>query len=118
MTAIKTGAVLAVVRLAHLQAGDLGDGVGLVGRLQRPGQQVFLAQRLRRQLRIDAGGAEKEQTFDAVPPCLVDHVVLDHQVVVDELRRISVVGVNPPNLRRRRNTYSGRSQAKKAATAA
>ena len=55
------GAVLAVHALAQLDAGDLGDGVGLVGRLQRPGQQVFLPDRLRAVARIDAAGAEESR---------------------------------------------------------
>ena len=38
--------VLVAVGLAELDAGDLGDGVGLVGRLQLPGEQIPLLQRL------------------------------------------------------------------------
>ena len=46
--------------------GDLGDRIGLVGRLQRPGQHRVLAHRLRREFRIDAGRAEKHQLLGAV----------------------------------------------------
>ena len=40
----EVGAVLAAIGLGQLDAGDLGDRIGLVGRLQRPGQQRILAQ--------------------------------------------------------------------------
>ena len=43
----EVGAVLAAIRLAHLDAGDLGDGIPLVRRLERPGQQQILGHRLR-----------------------------------------------------------------------
>jgi len=118
MTGDKAGVVLAVVGLAHLQPGNLGDRVRLVGRLEQTGQQLLLFHWLWRQLRVDAGGAEKEQALDTVSPGLIDHVILDHQVVMDELCRISIVGVNPPTFAAARNRYSGRSRAKKAATAA
>ena len=48
-------AVLVAVGTAHFNAGDLGDGIRPVGRLQRSSQQVFLFQWLRCVLRIDAG---------------------------------------------------------------
>ena len=60
------GAVLPVVAPAHLDAGDLGQGVGPVGGLQRAGEQVFLPHRLGAQLGIDAGGAQEQQALDAV----------------------------------------------------
>ena len=56
-----SGAVLAVIGPAHGDAGDLGDGVGVVGRLQRAGQQILFLDRLRRQLGVDAGAAQEEQ---------------------------------------------------------
>ena len=51
----EVAAVLAAIGLRQLDAGDLGDGVPLVGRLQRAGEQRVLGDRLRRELRIDAG---------------------------------------------------------------
>ena len=48
------GAVLPVVRGTHLDAGDLGDGVGLVGGFQHAGKEMFLLHRLRRVLGVDA----------------------------------------------------------------
>ena len=44
----EVGAILAAIGFDHLDAGDLGDRIGLVGRLQRSGQHGILAQRLRR----------------------------------------------------------------------
>jgi hypothetical protein len=41
--AAEVAPVLAVVALAELDAGDLGDGVGLVGGLERAGEQGVLA---------------------------------------------------------------------------
>ncbi len=47
--------VLAAIGFHHLDPGDLGDRIGLVGRLQRSRQHRILAQRLRRKFGIDAG---------------------------------------------------------------
>ena len=57
--------MLAAIGLAQLDAGDLGDGIPLVGRLQRPGQQRVFVHRLRRKFGIDAGRAEEQQLLDA-----------------------------------------------------
>lgn len=50
-------AMLAVVALAQLDPGDLGDRVGLVGRLEDAGEQRLLLHRLLRMLGVDARGA-------------------------------------------------------------
>ena len=92
--------VLAIVGLAHLQPGNLGQGVRLVGRLEDAGEQVLLLHRLRRMLRVDARRTEEEQPLDAAQVGLVDDIVLDRQVDMDELGRIGVVGMDPANLRR------------------
>lgn len=52
--ASEAGSVLAVVAFAHLDPGDLGDGVRFVGRFERSGEQRFLAHRLRSEFRVDA----------------------------------------------------------------
>jgi hypothetical protein len=44
-------AELPAIRLAHLDARQLGDRVGVVGGFERATEQVFLAHRLRRELR-------------------------------------------------------------------
>ena len=96
--AAEIGAVLPVVALAHLDAGDLGDGVGLVGGFERAGEQVFFLDRLRAVARVDATGAEKKQFLDAGLPGFMDHVALDHQVLVDEFGGVGVVGVDAADL--------------------
>lgn len=54
-------AVLGTVMLAELEPGNLGDGIRLVGRLQRAGQETFLRHRLRRVLRVDAEEPRKRR---------------------------------------------------------
>lgn len=97
----EVAAVLPAVGLAQLDAGDLGDGVPLVGRLQRAGEQRRLGNRLRRQARIDARGTEQHQLLDAGAARGLHDVRLDHQIVVDELGRPRVVGVDAADPRRR-----------------
>ena len=87
--------VLPVVGRAHFDARDFGNSVRAIGRLKRPGQQVALFHRLRTCAWIDAGGAEKQQTLRTSSPRLVNHVGLDCQILVNELRRKSVIGDDP-----------------------
>lgn len=91
-------AVLAVVAPAHFDAGDLGQRVRAVGRLQRARQQAVLAHRLRRHLRVNAARPEEHQPRHAMLPRAVDNIGLDHQVVADELRRVAVVGDDAADL--------------------
>ena len=58
-------AELALIGLAHLDAGDFRDRIPFVGRLERPGEQAFLGDRLRSKFGVDAGRAEKHQPVDA-----------------------------------------------------
>ena len=60
--------VLLAVVLAELQPGDLGDRVGLVGRLERGSQQAFLSHRLRCLARIDAGTSEEKEALHTLLP--------------------------------------------------
>jgi hypothetical protein len=92
--------VLAVVRLAELDAGDLRDRVRLVGGLQRPGEERVFPHRLVRHPRVDAARAQEEEALHARAPRLVDHVRLDHQVLVDEVGGVRVVRVDAAHLRR------------------
>ena len=92
------GAVLAVEAAAQLDAGDLGDGVGAVGLLQRAREQVLLAQRLRGLARVDAGAAEEDEPLHAVAERLADDVELDEQVVLDELPGLLPVGEDAAHL--------------------
>ncbi|MDT4839327.1 hypothetical protein FQZ97_731150 [compost metagenome] len=94
------GAKLAVVAFAELDAGDLGHGVGLVGGFERAGEQRALIHGLRGEPGVDAAGAEEEQLLHAVPKGGVDHVGFHHQVLVDEVGGVGVVGVDAADLGR------------------
>ena len=92
------GAVLAVVAPAHLDAGDLGQGIGPVGRFERAGEQAVFLERLRGQPGVDAAGAEEQQAGGVVRVGGVDDVGLNGQVAADEVGRVGVVGVNTTHL--------------------
>ncbi|MEY3838199.1 MAG: hypothetical protein RL304_1181, partial [Verrucomicrobiota bacterium] len=85
--------------VAELDARDLGDGIGLVGRLERAGQQGVLADRLRGVLRVDAARAEEEQLTDARPARAFDDVDRHRQVVVQEVVGLGGVGLDPADAR-------------------
>ncbi len=91
-------AVLAVVAFAELDAGDLGDGVGLVGGFQRTGEQRVFPHRLWSQLGVDAAGAEEQKQLHTIAEGGVDDIGFHHQILVNELCRIGVVGVNATDL--------------------
>lgn len=91
-------AMLPSVGLAELDAGDLGDGVPFVGRLQRAGEQVFLLQGLGSELGIDAGAAEEEEFADSEAASGIDDVVLDGEVPEEEVAREIAVGLDPSHL--------------------
>ena len=93
------GAVLAVVAFAELDAGDLGHRVGLVRGLERAGQQRRLGHRLRRGAGIDAGGTQLQKPPHPGREGLMDDIALDHQVLIDEIGGIAVVGMDPADLR-------------------
>ena len=97
------GAVLQVKTLAQLQAGDLGDRVRLVGVFQRRGQQRLLFHRLLRVAGIDAGATQEDQLLHSMPEALADHVLLDLQIPVDEVRPIAAVGHDAAHVRRRQD---------------
>ena len=99
--AAEVGAVLAVVGFAEFDAGDLGDGVGFVGRFEWAGEEGGLGHRLRGQTRVDAGAAEEQQAFDAVTPGRLNDVGFDQEVLVEEFGRVGVVGVDAADLGRR-----------------
>ena len=69
-------AVLLAVGLAHLDARNLRQGVGVIGGFQRSGEQVLFLDGLRAQLGVNAGRAEKQQFFAAVAIRTVNDVVL------------------------------------------
>ena len=89
---MKSQPVLLTVGAAQPDAGDLGDRVGVVGRFERAAEKVFLADRLRTVTRIDARAPEVEQPPHVRRPARFDDRGVNHQVVVDELRRARAVG--------------------------
>ena len=91
-------AELLPVGLGELETRDLGNSVGLVGRLQRSGEQTILGHRLRCELRINARTAEEEQALHPVFVGAVDRVGRDGEILKQELRRISVVRVDTADL--------------------
>ena len=90
----EVAAVLLAIGLAQLDGGDLGDGIPLVGRLQRAAEQRVLGHRLRRQPRINAGRAERQQLLDAGLVRAADDIERDRQIDGDEIGGKSVVGMN------------------------
>ena len=91
--------VLAVEELAVFQAGDLGEGVGLVGLLKLRREQARLGHRLRCHAGVDARRAEELEFLAAVAPCGVDDVHLKHHVVVHEVCKSRLICLNPTHLR-------------------
>ena len=76
--------VLPTVGLTHLDARNLGDRIPLIGGFERPGEQGFLLERLRREPGIDAGAPEEEKFRNAGTPRAMDEVVLDLKILVEE----------------------------------
>ena len=93
--------ILAAIGLAKFDAGNFGHGVPFVGRFERAGQQIFFFERLWGEFWVNAGTAQKEQFFNARPMRVLEEIVLNLEVFVEELRRISVIGKNPADLGRR-----------------
>ena len=91
------GAVLQVVALAHLQAGNLGNGVLLVGVLQRAGEEAVLLHGLGSVLGVDARAAQEEQLLHAMGVGLGDDVALDLHVHHDEVGTVEHIGHDATN---------------------
>ena len=94
-------AILLRVGLAELDAANLGQGVGFVGRLEASGQQAILLHRLRRVLRINARAAEEKQLRHLAGVRPVDQVQFDLQILAQELNRVGGIGHDPADPRRR-----------------
>jgi hypothetical protein len=88
----EVAAMLTAIGLAKLHTGDLCHSVPFVGWFERPGKQRVLADRLIREFRIDAGGGKKHQLAHADAVGAVNDVRLDHEVVVEEIRGLAVIG--------------------------
>src|SRR5690606_22325910 len=92
-------AITQVVRLAHFKSCDLGNGIRLVGVLQRRGEQVLLLHRLGTVARVNAAAAKEHKLLHAIQISRMYYVGLYHQVLVDELCPEGIVGHDPANLR-------------------
>ena len=76
--------VFAGVGLAELDAGDLGDGVGVVGGLERAGEEGVFADGLGGELGVDTGTAEEEELGAAEVGGGFDEVVLEGEIFEEE----------------------------------
>ena len=88
-------AVLSTIAITHFDAADLGERIRLVGWLQRARQQVLFPNRLWTCLGIDAGTPQVKQPPHANLPTGMNHIGVDHRVLVEKFGRIVIVGVNP-----------------------
>ena len=75
--------------------------------LQGPVQQVFLFDRLGREFGIDARTAEKEQFFNTILVCRMNDVGGDHEIVVDKLGAIGIIGENAADFGSGNNNHLG-----------
>src|ERR1019366_5630359 len=90
--------ILLAVGLTKFDAGDLGDRVPFIGRLQRTGRRRLLLDRPRREFRIDTGRTQKYESIDAGGVGGMNDVRFDRHIVVKEFRGEGVVGVNAADL--------------------
>ena len=91
-------AVLRIKAFAQLDAGNLGQGVRLVGWLQRASEQILFFDGLRAITWVNAARTQKHQIVDASTVSPLNQVGLHHQVLVDEVGTVGVVGMNTPHL--------------------
>jgi hypothetical protein len=98
----EVAAILPAIGFAELDARDLRDRIGRVGRLQRSGEQRLLADRLIGEFGIDAGRTEEQQLFDAGDMGGMDDIRLQDQVLIQEVGGISLVGKDAAHLRSRK----------------
>lgn len=90
----EVGAILVAVGFAEFDAGNLGDGVGLVGGFERAGEQVVFPQGLGGHFGVNAAAAEEHQFLHPVLPGGMNDVGFHQQVVVQELGPVGIVGMD------------------------
>jgi hypothetical protein len=100
----EVAAVLLAIGLALHQPRNLGDGVPLIGRLQRSSKQRRFADRLRREARIDARRSQEDELAHAD---FGGDVRLQSEIVVEEIRRAAGVCRNAADPRRREDDHVG-----------
>ena len=76
--------VFAGVGLAELDAGDLGEGIGVVCGLERAGEEGVFADGLGGVFGVDAGATEEEELRAAEVGGGFDEVVLDGEILEEE----------------------------------
>ena len=86
------GTVLEIVRLAHLETSNLGNGVFLVGVFQFTSEEAVLLHGLKRILRIDTGRAKEEEFLHIMSICLGNNVALDLHIHHQKVSTIKTVG--------------------------
>ncbi len=96
----EVAAMLPAIGLSQLDPGDLGDGIGLVGRLERSSQERLFRDRLGGEPWIDAARAQEEELLDALGMGGLDEVHLDSEIVVQKVGRESIVGQDSSDPRR------------------
>ena len=84
-------------------AGDLRQGVPLVGRFQRSGEKILFFDRLRSTARIDAARSQKTELLHSMQVALHDHVVLDLEVLKQEFRAVRLIRHDSADLRSGQN---------------
>ena len=95
------GAVLQVIALAHLQSGDLRDGVFFVGIFQWTRQKCVFAHRLRSVFRINTCGTQEKQLLHIMTEALANDVALDEHVQHDKVGAVERVCHDAAHMSRR-----------------
>ena len=108
--------IFARIGLAELDPCDLGEGIGLVRRLQRASEEGALGNGLRREFGVNAGAAKEKKLSGAKIRGSLDDVVLDCEILQQKLDGLFVIGSDAPTLAAASTTIAGRSFSKKART--
>ncbi len=94
-------AVLLVIGLAHLDTGDFGHGIPLIGRLQLASEEMLFLHGLGSEFWIDAGRTEKKELLAPTLIGCINDVGLDKEIVADKVGRKAVIGMDSADLCRR-----------------
>src|SRR3989344_7316084 len=95
------GAVLAVVALAHNNAGDFCDCVGTISLFKRTREKFVLMYRLGGKFRIDARTSKKKELFDTTCMGCLYNIEFNRKILANEICRIGFVRHNTTDLCRR-----------------
>ena len=88
---------LAVVAFTQFDPGDLGDGIRFICSFERAGQKRLFLHRLVGELWVDAGRAQKEKVLNIIAMRCMNDIRLNHQIFIDEVGWIDIIGVDPPD---------------------